>query len=303
MSDKANAAGAPARGTSSGPVQVSARLLANAPAGAYREMVYHAPQVAQRARPGQFVAIAVGEESSGLLLRRSFSIHKVTAEGAVHLVVADAGPGTHWLTNLAVGATVDLAGPLGTGFPLPADTSGASVLIGGGYGSAPMFWLADVLRERGGRIHHILGAAEAGRLFGADLVPASDQATITTDDGSRGIRGRVTDPLPEILAASGATTVYACGPMPMLRAVTEVATAAGAQAYVAVEEAMACGVGICMTCVLPAAGADGQVRMSRACVDGPVFPGTSVQWAAIADGRVSVPTDCLGAPGTHAGVR
>ena len=93
-----------------------------------------------------------------------------------------------------------------------------------------------------------------------------------------------------------AKAVYACGPMGMLRAVTEIATAHGARAEVAVEEAMACGIGVCMTCVLPVVGADGVTRMSRSCVDGPIFDATTVRWDAVAGGRVAVPADCLGAP-------
>jgi dihydroorotate dehydrogenase electron transfer subunit len=105
--------------------------------------------------------------------------------------------------------------------------------------------------------------------------------TVTTDDGSAGRRGRVTDPLPELLDRTGAERVYACGPMPMLAAVSMVAAAAGVACQVAVEEHMACGTGICFSCVLPVAEGEpgAPTRMARSCLDGPVFDGTAVAWA------------------------
>ena len=116
--------------------------------------------------------------------------------------------------------------------------------------------------------------------------------TVTTDDGSAGVRGRVTDPLAEIVRASDADVVYACGPMAMLASVAAVAADTGAHSQCAVEEAMACGIGVCMTCVLPVQGADGITRMVRSCTDGPVFRGSDVRWADVG----TVPGGTLGAP-------
>ena len=120
---------------------------------------------------------------------------------------------------------------------------------------------------------------------------------VTTDDGSAGTRGRVTAVLPELLTPG--TWVYACGPMAMLRAVTEVSAAHGARAWCAVEESMACGVGVCMTCVLPVRWDDGVTRMTRTCVEGPTLDGAALRWDAIGagpGGGSAVPADCLGAP-------
>jgi dihydroorotate dehydrogenase electron transfer subunit len=118
--------------------------------------------------------------------------------------------------------------------------------------------------------------------------------TVTTDDGSAGHRGLVTDPLPDLLARTGAGRVYACGPMPMLAAVSRIAAAAGIPCQVAVEEQMACGTGICFSCVLPVRGPGGRkpsppenggsgsgTRMARSCLEGPVFDGTAVAWAEL----------------------
>ncbi len=104
----------------------------------------------------------------------------------------------------------------------------------------------------------MLGAASADRLFGVlDAKRMASTVAVTTDDGSAGTRGRVTDVLPEVMAAAHTDVVYACGPMAMLRAVTAVAARRGVVAQCAVEESMACGIGVCMTCVLPVVGDDG----------------------------------------------
>jgi dihydroorotate dehydrogenase electron transfer subunit len=283
-----------------GVVHVRGEILSSHPVGAYFHLTIAAPAVAEQALAGQFVALAVGGDTSAHLLRRSFSIHRADPGGerggTVEIVVAARGPGTVWLTGLAQGVLVDVVGPLGNPFPLP-DQPVPCVLVGGGYGSAPMFWLADVLRGRGCHVELVIGAASADRLFGLDLAPGcADGVTVTTDDGSAGQRGWVSGPLPDILARTRAPLVYACGPMAMLRAVTEVATAGGAVAQVAVEEAMACGIGVCMTCVMPVVGEHGVTSMVRCCVEGPVFRGDRVRWDAFAEGVCRVPADAVGAP-------
>jgi dihydroorotate dehydrogenase electron transfer subunit len=117
----------------------------------------------------------------------------------------------------------------------------------------------------------------------------------TTDDGSYGEKGRVSDVLPEVIERVRADVVYACGPMAMLEAVQRVASeaydGAGIPTQLSVEESMACGIGVCMTCVLPIIGNDGQTRMARSCVDGPVFGGDRIRWDALG----TVPEDAVGA--------
>lgn len=286
-----------------GPVQLrSAAVIDNRPAGAYRRLLLRAPELADRARPGQFVALAVGEEPSAMLLRRAFSIHRAEA-GTVELVVAGHGPGSRWVTQRRSGDTVDLVGPLGRPFPQPAGTPDC-VLVGGGYGSAPLTWLAERLHADGHRVHLVLGAATADRLFGLDTAEAvADTVLVTTEDGSAGVPGRVTDVLADLLQVASPATVYACGPMGMLRAVHALGQEHGATTWCTVEEAMACGIGVCMTCVLPVRGDDGVTRMTRSCVGGPTFAGDAVRWDSVlagAGGQGSlVPPDCLGAPGTR----
>ena len=282
--------------------QVTGELIATRRVGAYHHLTFVAPGVAELAKPGQFVALAVGGDTSANLLRRCFSIHKVspsgTYGGTVDVVVAARGPGTRWLVGLSAHHEVNIIGPLGRAFPLPKEPV-ACVLVGGGYGSAPLFWLAAALRERGCHVEMVLGAATEDRLFGVlearRACRATDGVTVTTDDGSMGVKGWVSDVLPEVIRRSHAEVVYGCGPMAMLRSITDVAAAEGAVAQVAVEESMACGIGVCMTCVMPVVGNDGQTRMVRSCVGGPVFRGDRVRWDAFESGWGRVPDDAHGA--------
>ncbi len=276
------------------PVQVAGEVLSVRRVGAYQQMTVVAPGMAESYRPGHFVAVQVGGPESSMLLRRAFAIYEVKDRGlyggTVEFVFSVHGKGTAWLSQQGPGARLDVVGPLGRPFPLPTHPVRAT-LVGGGYGSAPLLPLATALKERGCRVDMVLGAASEDRLFGVlEAKRTSTSLVVTTDDGSAGTRGRVSDVLPRILDSSD--VVYACGPMGMLRAVSDLAAARGIPAQVAVEESMACGIGVCMTCVLPVVGDDDVTRMVRSCVEGPVFLGERVRW----DDVGTVPADALGAP-------
>jgi dihydroorotate dehydrogenase electron transfer subunit len=255
--------------------------------GAYQALTLVAPRIAGQALPGQFVHLLAGEDRS-FPLRRPFSIHRVERTGAalgtVEVVFDVVGAGTLALSRLRPHDVVDVLGPLGRPFTPPEQPTGC-LLVGGGYGTAPLFFLATELRVRRCRVDFVVGAASAGRLLDAmEAKRLGHSLTVTTDDGSAGRRGLVTDPLAELLARTGAGQVYACGPMPMLAAVSRVAAAAGVPCQVAVEEQMACGTGICFSCVVPVAtgdGATGPTRMARSCLEGPVFDGTAIAWAEL----------------------
>ena len=257
------------------PVQRTVEVVGARPVDAYVELRLAAPEIAERALPGQFVAFAVGGETSGLLLRRSIAISTV-GDGVVTVVVSAAGSGSTWLTERRPGDTVDVIGPLGR--PFPAPPAGArALLVGGGYGAAALVGLAAQLKADGHEVAVVAGAAAADRLCSVqELSELADTVEVTTDDGSSGRRGLVTLAVAELLEGSG--VVYACGPMRMLQAVADAATAAGIPSYVAVEESMACGIGVCMTCVLPVVGEDGATRLSRSCTEGPVFGGDRVRF-------------------------
>ena len=278
------------------PVQVNGEVLSLRKIGAYYAMTVVAPGVAEVAKPGQFVTFAVGGPDTAMLMRRAFSIHQIHQRGVyggtVEVVFSVEGRGTAWLARREPHERIDIVGPLGRPFALPREPA-TCVLVGGGYGTAPLFPLADALRGRGCRVDFVIGAAKEERLFGAlDAKRISATLTVTTDDGSVGHRGRVSDVLPDVLASSKADVVYACGPMAMLRAVANIADAAGIPCQVAVEELMGCGIGVCMTCVLPVIGDDGVTRMVRSCVDGPVFHGDHVRF----DDVGTIPADVHGAP-------
>ncbi len=277
------------------PVQEDCEIFAVQRVGEYVQFTVVAPGIAGGFQPGHFVAVAVGGPQSSMILRRAFALYAATPAGdfagTVQFVVAAHGPGTQWLVERRPGDVLDLVGPLGHPFPVPAEPVPA-VLVGGGYGTAPLVPLAQRLMAAGSAVEVIIGAATAGRLFGELVVRRSVGAvTVTTDDGSAGQHGRVTDPLPESITRLGAQVVYACGPMAMLRAVGEVARAHAIPAQVAVEEAMACGIGVCMTCVLPVRQDDGSSKFVRSCVEGPVFDAARVRWDDV--GRL--PGDLVGA--------
>jgi dihydroorotate dehydrogenase electron transfer subunit len=277
------------------PAQLKGTVLTVRRVDAYHAMTVIAPAIAARFRPGQFVAVAVGGPETSMLLRRAFSIHEARPDhgGAVEFVFAVVGPGTRWLSERRTRDSLDVAGPLGRPFPLPRDPVNA-LLVGGGYGSAPLFPLAGKLRGRGCTVDFLLGAASADRVFGALTARRTGRtAVITTEDGSMGARGLVTDQLSQVIHETRTDVIYACGPMGMLRQVTAVASRYDIPVQALVEESMACGTGVCMTCVLPVVGEDGVTRMVRSCVDGPVFRGDLVRW----DDVGTIPFDALGAPG------
>lgn len=277
------------------PVQVGGEVLSLERKGAYHLLTLVAPGIARDTRPGHFLAVAVGGRESSMLLRRALSIYDVSERGVyggtVSVVFGVAGAGTAWLAERRRGDALDVVGPLGRPFTLPREPV-PTVLVGGGYGSAPLFRLGEQLRARGCRVDMVLGAATEARLFGAlEAKRMSTSIAVTTDDGSAGQRGRVSDALPALLERTHSQVLYACGPMGMLAAVAGIAAERGIASQVAVEESMACGIGICMTCVLPIVGDDGVTRMLRSCVEGPVFRGDTVRFDAVG----TVPADTLGA--------
>ncbi len=278
------------------PVQErDAEIFAVQRVGVYTRFTIVAPGIAATAAPGQFVAVAVGGDNTALLLRRAFALYDATPSGdfagTIQFVVAEHGAGTRWLMQRAVGDRLDIVGPLGVPFPVPSGPAPA-VLVGGGYGTAPLIPLARTLLANGSPVEMVLGAATADRLFGELIAKRLiGSVTVTTDDGSAGQQGLVTDVLGEAVRRINAEIIYACGPMPMLQAVGAVAREHAIHAQVAVEEAMACGIGVCMTCVLPVRGDDGKSRFVRSCVDGPVFDAARVRWDDV--GRL--PTDLVGA--------
>ena len=264
--------------------QRDVEIISNKRVGAYHHMVFAAGEMAAAARPGNFVAISVGGSNSSMILRRAFAIYRASDRGqyggTIELVVAPHGQGSRWLTSLQIHDRVNMVGPLGTHFGIPAEPVSA-LLVGGGYGSAPLFGLAEVLKERGCRVDMVLGASVAGKIYAPlEGKRSVNSLTITTEDGSAGTQGRVTDVLPALITKNGTEIIYSCGPMAMLEAVEKVSHQHNAMHQCAVEESMACGIGICMTCVLPVRDGNGVIKMMRSCIDGPVMDGERVMWGS-----------------------
>jgi len=283
------------------PIVHKGTVVENKKVGSYFVLTATAAEIPNEFKPGNFVAVAIGDERSSLILRRAFSIYQVSDRGVyggtIDIVVSPHGPGTDYLANLKRNDTINLVGPLGKPFSLPKDPI-PCVLVGGGYGAAPLFTLAEALTARGCRVDFVLGASTQEKLFGMlEARRISTSLSVTTNDGTAGQMGLVTDVLPDAIKKSNAAVVYACGPMKMLQAVAEVAALHGIVSQTSVEESMACGIGVCMTCVLPIIGDDGVTRMLRSCVDGPAFRGDKVRWQDIGQ----IPDDTYGAPvpGNH----
>jgi len=262
--------------------QLLATLVSNKRVGAYHQLLLNVGDLVKSCKPGNFVAIKVGGDSSKMILRRAFAISRVSDisqyGGTMELIVAPHGSGSKWLCSQVEGTEIDIIAPLGTAFGIPTEPINA-LLIGGGYGSAPLFGLADVLKSRGCKVDMLLGASVGSKIYAPMEGKRSvNSLKIYTEDGSMGETGRVTESLLEIIAQRNIDVIYSCGPMGMLRAITELVAESDVIHQCAVEESMACGVGICMTCVLPVMNDDGTTSMLRSCIDGPVMYGSVVRW-------------------------
>jgi dihydroorotate dehydrogenase electron transfer subunit len=261
--------------------QIQAEVLSNKKVGPYHHMVFAVGDMAAHSKPGNFVAISVGGEQSSLILRRAFAIYRASDKGpmggSIELVVAPHGQGSKWLCNQNVGAFVDVVGPLGTAFGIPT-TNANTMLIGGGYGSAPLFALAEVLKNRGCRVDMVLGASTANKIYAPlEGKRSVSSLTLTTDDGTTGIHGQISEAIPRLIREYSTEVIYSCGPMGMLSAVAKIAEDFDIAHQCAVEEAMACGIGVCMTCVVPVKNGGG-IKMVRTCIDGPVMDGAEIIW-------------------------
>ena len=262
-------------------VQMNAEVISNKKVGPYHHMVFAVGDMAAHCRPGNFVAISVGGSQSALILRRAFAIYRAIDKGpmggSIELVIAPLGEGSKWLCSRIVGDFVDLIGPLGTAFGIPT-TNANTMLIGGGYGSAPLFALAELLKNRGCRVDMVLGASTANKIYAPlEGKRSVSYLTLTTDDGTTGIHGQISEAIPRLIREFGTEVIYSCGPMGMLAAIAKIADEFDLAHQCAVEEAMACGIGVCMTCVVPIKHEDG-IKMVRTCIDGPVMDGAEIIW-------------------------
>ena len=262
--------------------RVRAEILNARKLGAYHSLTVVAPEVADRARPGQFVSVSMPQERS-FLLRRHFSVAQASRRGGwagtLEFVFDPLGPGTRWLAESKAHQFLDLIGPLGKPFAYPSKLNNC-LLVSEGHGAAAVYFLAQELRARGKRVDMLVGGESQDHVYkpieGKRL---AQTIAIATEDGSIGARGTVADLLPEMVETAGAQVIYAAGRRKTLRRVAEFCLERQIPAQVAVEEQMACGMGQCFTCVVPVIRKDGSgFDNLRACTDGPVFNPARILW-------------------------
>jgi len=224
-------------------------------------------------KPGQFINVKT-TDGTDPLLRRPFSIFDAEGE-TVRIVVRVIGKGTELISGMQPGE-INVIGPTGNGF---TPESGKNVLlVGGGVGNAPLYYLMKDLKAKGNRITYLYCARNKDFIFEKEKYRAlADEFIITTDDGSDGVKGFATEVMADKISMKGYDRIYTCGPDPMMEKTVRLAFA-DTPVEVSVENYFGCGVGLCVGCTVDTASG-----YKRACVDGPVFDGRSILWDKMPD--------------------
>lgn len=248
----------------------------------YRLLI-EASELAQAARAGQFVHILPRQaESTAPMLRRAFSI-MTAKDGCIEVLYRALGRGTTLMSRWQVGQQIDLLGPLGKPFAKPEHPL---LLIGGGVGTPPLVMLAwqTQLEQPQLPIKALIAAKTAAEVLGKeDFLERSVDVAVATDDGSEGHHGFVTELLEQQFAGEDTEySIYACGPLPMLRAVASICEKYRRRALLSLEENMPCGIGVCNGCSLPVLNGEGDYgQYSRICVEGPSLWSDQIDWAKL----------------------
>jgi len=227
------------------------------------------PEIVPEAKPGQFVMVRCGGDC---VLPRPFSIHQVNDGGiALFFAVWEDGKGTNWLSQCQKDDTVELFGPLGNGYSIrPASRN--LLLVAGGIGIAPLYFLAQHVLSQGYSVTVLLGASTATQLYPSHYLPPEAELIITTEDGTAGQKGMITDLSPDFVG--WADQVFACGPVAMYRnMVNKYPQLKNRPVQVSLEVRMGCGRGLCYGCTLKT-----KSGLKRVCQDGPVFDLDDVLW-------------------------
>lgn len=233
------------------------------------ELRLRAPDLARAAVPGQFIHIRVGQDWDPLL-RRPISIFEIFPDG-ISLLVREVGRGSAAIARTRPGEELDCLGPLGRGFTLERGAA-RLLLVGGGYGVAPLVGLARVALARGAEVALLVGASTAAQVFPAARLPAAIEYHTATMDGTLGHHGVVTELIPAFLWWADA--VYACGPNGMLESVARACQPRPElPIQLALEQRMGCAMGVCLGCVTPTVNG-----YRRVCRDGPVFRAQELIW-------------------------
>jgi dihydroorotate dehydrogenase electron transfer subunit len=263
-------------------IRARCEVLSARKAGLFLSVTLVAPEIAEQARPGQFIQVAVPEGRQSFL-RRPFFVHQTSRRGGwagtLEFVVDPGSAAEDWLVELKPHQFLDVIGPLGKPFSMPRKPV-SCLLVCEDHGAAPLYFLAEELAGRGHRVDMVIGGATQDRVFkpieGKRLART---IAVVTEDGSAGEQGTVADVLPAVAEKCHTEVVYAAGPRALLQVAAEFCRSHSIPAQVAVEERMACGLGLCWTCVVPVSRRDGQgFDHVRACVDGPAMNAGRIQW-------------------------
>ncbi|HLV01952.1 MAG TPA: dihydroorotate dehydrogenase electron transfer subunit [Acidobacteriota bacterium] len=245
-------------------------------------LAVRAPEIADQVRPGQFVmaAEALHPILPSPLLKRALAVYTIEDGGhfgrLITLLLRVVGDGTHRLARLRPGDRLELVGPLGNGFDISASKGKLTILVAGGTGIASVYLLARELLRNGEEVLLIYGGRSHEDLVGIkDFESLNIPIIITTEDGSAGIAGMVTDGLTDQLERISGRHLHVvtCGPNPMMKAVAKLALAAGGSCHISVEAKMACGFGVCLGCTVKT-----QSAYRLACTHGPVFDAAEFVW-------------------------
>jgi dihydroorotate dehydrogenase electron transfer subunit len=240
----------------------------------YFRLVARAPQIAPLVQPGQFAHVRVLPMKDALL-RRPFSIYQVAGD-TFSILCKAVGKGTEALSRMRPGEELSVIGPLGHGFTVPKAGGETPLLVAGGYGMAAMYLLAQRSPQKG--IVFVGGRRHVDILCETEFKALGWDVRVTTEDGSHGEKGLVTQLLlAELRRSTAGRKLFACGPTPMLKAVGKIAEEFNVPAELSMDEHMCCGVGVCLTCVIPIKTGD-TWEYQRTCTEGPVFDSRQVEW-------------------------
>ncbi|MFC0524072.1 dihydroorotate dehydrogenase electron transfer subunit [Pontibacillus salicampi] len=232
------------------------------------ELILEGELTLQMNEPGQFIHLQIGNGREHVL-RRPISMADVNGN-QLTIVYRIMGAGTKWLAEREAGDAINVLAPLGNGFPTHAISNTNILLVGGGVGVPPLYYLGKKLKAQGNRLTTVLGFQTKDAVFYEQRFRELGDCIVTTNDGSYGQTGFVTDVI------SGLTEInryYACGPTPMLKAVSQQISVPG---YISLEERMGCGVGACFACVCSTIDGNDKKGYRKICQDGPVFPANEV---------------------------
>jgi len=230
------------------------------------------PEIAKTGIPGQYVMVRCGE-GHDMPLRRPLGIHRIYKDG-IALLFTVIGRGTEWLAQRKAGDIVDIFGPLGKGFEIHP-SSRNMLLLAGGVGVAPLIALAEKAIADGLSVKLLIGEKSSTKIYPEHLLPSGIKPVITTEDGSLGQKGMITDILPQFIPE--ADQIFACGPLSMYRAIAKMSSKFGGKpVYVLLETVMGCGVGACLSCSI-------ETKHGRklVCKNGPVFELSDILWDKI----------------------